>query len=187
MRIRYDSAVDALSVIFREGTVTTRELAEGIVAEYDAQGQLAGLQILDVIKRFGDPTPLQQVLLQGLGPVAPFAVDPNCQRFADMASVTSGHIRLDDQGRAWIDNTNVKVIEVVLDHVGWALSPEAIHRQYPHLSLAQIHAALAYYYDHKADFDAEMERQEREYQALRAAQGNATPLHRKLLEAGRLP
>ena len=36
MRIRYDPEVDALSVVFRETTVTTKELAEGIVGEYDA-------------------------------------------------------------------------------------------------------------------------------------------------------
>jgi hypothetical protein len=29
---------------------------------------------------------------------------------------TVPHIRLDEQGRPWVDDTNVKVIEVVLDH-----------------------------------------------------------------------
>jgi hypothetical protein len=31
----------------------------------------------------------------------------------------TAHIVLDDRGRGWIDDTNVKVIEVVLDKVGW--------------------------------------------------------------------
>lgn len=71
MRIRYDSEVDALSISFRDTTVTTQELAEGIAAEYDAQGQLVGLEILDAAKRLGEPSPMQQIILEGLGPALP--------------------------------------------------------------------------------------------------------------------
>lgn len=67
MKLRYDPEVDALSIIFRETTVTTAALAEGISAEYDAQGQLVGLEVLDATQRFGDPSVLQQVTLEGLG------------------------------------------------------------------------------------------------------------------------
>jgi uncharacterized protein YuzE len=75
MRIRYDPEVDALSVVFREATVTTKELAEGIVAEYDAQNRLVGLEILDAGSRFGDPSALREVTLEGLALAAPLA-DP---------------------------------------------------------------------------------------------------------------
>ncbi len=68
MRITYDAEVDALSIIFRETTVTTKHLAEGIAADYDAQGRLAGIEILDALKRFGDSQTLRQVVLEGLGP-----------------------------------------------------------------------------------------------------------------------
>jgi uncharacterized protein YuzE len=71
MRIRYDAEVDALSISFRETTVTTQELAEGIAAEYDAQGHLVGLEILDAARRFGDPSTFQQIVLEGLGPIQP--------------------------------------------------------------------------------------------------------------------
>ena len=70
MRISYDPEVDALSISFRDTTVTTQELADGITGEYDAQGQLVGLEILDATKRFGDPSTLQQVILEGVGPSA---------------------------------------------------------------------------------------------------------------------
>ncbi len=70
MRISYDSEVDALSIIFRETTVTTKPIAEGIAAEYDVDGQLVGLEILDAIKRFGGRETLRQVVLEGLGPTA---------------------------------------------------------------------------------------------------------------------
>jgi hypothetical protein len=40
-------------------------------AQYDAQGLLVGLEILDATKRFGDPSTLQQVVLEGIGPSVP--------------------------------------------------------------------------------------------------------------------
>jgi uncharacterized protein (DUF433 family) len=82
------------------------------------------------------------------------------------------HIYLDDRGRAWIDDTNTKVIEVVLDKLAYNSTPEVMHEQLPHLSLVQIHAALAYYYDHKQEIDAEIEKGDREYEAMRAANPN---------------
>lgn len=68
MRISYDSEVDALSIRFRDTTVTTRELAEGIAADYDADGRLVGLEVLDVAGRVGGPSPFQQIILEGIGP-----------------------------------------------------------------------------------------------------------------------
>ena len=79
-----------------------------------------------------------------------------------MSILAPSHIRRDDHGVAWIDDTNVKVIEVVLDRVAYGWGPEEIHFQHPALSLAQIHAALAYYYDHQAELGAEIARQSAE-------------------------
>ena len=70
MKIRYDSEVDALSIVFRETTVTTKQIAEGIAAEYDATGLLVGLEILDAVKRFGGRETLRQVILEEIGPGA---------------------------------------------------------------------------------------------------------------------
>lgn len=66
------------------------------------------------------------------------------------------HIHLDENGRAWIDETNTKVIEVVLDHLAYGWTPEEMHLQHPHLSVAQLYAALAYYHEHRAAIDAEI-------------------------------
>ena len=82
---------------------------------------------------------------------------------------TAPHIRLDAQERPWIDDTNVKVIEVVLDHLAYGWNAETIHENHPHLSLAQVYAALAWYYDHQVEMDGEIERQEERIRALRAA------------------
>ena len=62
------------------------------------------------------------------------------------------HIHRDERGIAWIDDSNVKVVEIVLDHLQ-GQSAEDIRADYPHLALAQIHAALAYYYDHQPEID----------------------------------
>jgi uncharacterized protein YuzE len=71
MKISYDPEVDALSITFRETTVTTKHLGEGIAADYDSEGRLAGLEILDAVRRFGGRDTLRQVVIEGIGPSAP--------------------------------------------------------------------------------------------------------------------
>ena len=66
MKLRYDPEVDALSLVFRETTVSTKHLAEGIAADYDAEGRLAGLEILDAQKRFGGREKIEKVVLEGI-------------------------------------------------------------------------------------------------------------------------
>ena len=53
MKITYDREVDALYIRFVETTVTTKHLAEGIAADYDADGRLAGIEILDAVTKCG--------------------------------------------------------------------------------------------------------------------------------------
>ena len=84
------------------------------------------------------------------------------------------HIHLDSRGVAWVDNTNTKVKEIVLDKLSDGSSPEEMHQQHPHLSLAQIHAALAYYYDHQEKIDAQIAEDLREIEKLRAASKQPT-------------
>lgn len=95
------------------------------------------------------------------------------------------HIRQDDRGVAWIDDTNVKVIEVILDRLAYGWSPEEIHFQHPGLSLAQIHAALAFYYDHQSELDAQIAGQEQEAQRLRQEAADS-PLIARLKASGLL-
>lgn len=102
-----------------------------------------------------------------------------------MSSVATTHIEIDERGVAWITDANTKVIEVVLDRVAYGWSPEEIHFQHPTLSLAQIHAALTYYYDHQAELDAEIMRQLKEVEALAEA-AKDSPGRRRLREKGLL-
>jgi uncharacterized protein YuzE len=66
VRISYDRDVDALSIFFLETTVTTHELGDGIAAEYDAEGRLAGIEILDAARRLGGPSALDRLTVEGI-------------------------------------------------------------------------------------------------------------------------
>ena len=56
-----------------------------------------------------------------------------------------------------IAGTTIKIVELVLDHTAYGWSPEELHLQHPHLSLGQIHSALAYYWDHQQEVDQDIE------------------------------
>src|SRR5215467_11700686 len=103
-----------------------------------------------------------------------------------MPTTTTAHIQLDERGVAWIDDTNTKVIEVVLDKLAYGLSPEEIHHEHPHLSLAQIYAALTYYYDHQTEIDATIARQVQSVEEL-AGQAEDSPARKRLRALGKLP
>jgi uncharacterized protein (DUF433 family) len=55
-------------------------------------------------------------------------------------------------GRPYIIGTSVTVADVVIAHVYHRLDADGIADWY-NLTLAQTHAALAYYYDHQAETD----------------------------------
>ena len=101
-------------------------------------------------------------------------------------SVTAtAHIHLDDRGVAWIDDRNVKVIEVALDMISHGATAEHIYDLHDgYLSMSQIHAALSYYFDHQPEFDAEIERQVAEDKVARTAAMNS-PVRAKLRALGR--
>ena len=105
-----------------------------------------------------------------------------------MSSVSSPvtHIRVDAQGCAWIEGTGIKVVEVALDRLADGLSPEEICLQHHGLlTLAQVHAALAYYYDHQQQLDAEIESQVQRVDGLRAKAGES-PVVQRLKAKGKL-
>jgi uncharacterized protein (DUF433 family) len=57
-------------------------------------------------------------------------------------------------GKACIDQTRICVNNVVFLHRE-GKTPEQILIEYPDLNLAQVHAALTYYYDHRDEIEAE--------------------------------
>ncbi len=67
MRITYDKEADALRIIFRETTVTTKELGDGIALDFDSDGKIAGIEVLDAVSRLGEKDTLKKVVLEGIG------------------------------------------------------------------------------------------------------------------------
>jgi uncharacterized protein (DUF433 family) len=103
-----------------------------------------------------------------------------------MSTVSSSHVHLDERGVAWIDDTNIKVVEVALEQIAHGSSPEEICEQHNgYLMMAQIHAALTHYYDHQSEYDEQIERQLREYEKSHAAFQDS-PGRRRLRALGKL-
>ena len=50
----------------------------------------------------------------------------------------------------------IRVAQIAADHIGNGWSAEEIIRQYPHLTAAEVHSALGYYYDHQDEITAEL-------------------------------
>ena len=68
----------------------------------------------------------------------------------------------------------MKVVELVLNHREYGWSPEELQLHHPYLTMGQIHSALGFYWDNRAEMDADIERRFERTEALRAAApGNA--------------
>jgi uncharacterized protein (DUF433 family) len=87
-----------------------------------------------------------------------------------MPATAYAHIEIRN-GVPYLEGTQTKVVEVALDQIGSGWDALAIHEQHPHLSLGQIHSALAYYHDHKAELDQDIERRARQAEELRSQVG----------------
>ncbi len=95
------------------------------------------------------------------------------------------HIVLDDRSRPIITGTNMKVVELVEEHLAYGWSPDELRYQHPYLTLGQFYSALAYYADHQEEIDREIEQNLAEYERLRAA-SRPSPLIEKLKAQGLL-
>ena len=51
-------------------------------------------------------------------------------------------------GKPRIAGTRIRVQDIYICHELHGMSPDEIVDAYPHITLADVHAALAYYYDH---------------------------------------
>jgi uncharacterized protein (DUF433 family) len=102
-----------------------------------------------------------------------------------MVVAMDGLIAVDDHGIPRIAGSRSRVVDVVQDQQVHGWTAEQIREQHPHLSLAQIHAALAYYHSHKAELDEAIERGLRTGDELRAAAGES-PVARRLRSEGLL-
>ncbi|WP_420267217.1 DUF2283 domain-containing protein [Candidatus Magnetominusculus dajiuhuensis] len=66
MRITYAPEADALYIRFIETTVTTEHVAEGIAVDYDVEGRIAGIEILDAVTLVGSKDVFEKITLEDL-------------------------------------------------------------------------------------------------------------------------
>jgi uncharacterized protein YuzE len=62
MRVRVDQGADAVTLILTDRPIeASEEVADGIIVDYDAEGRIVGIEILDASKRTDDPGALKHI------------------------------------------------------------------------------------------------------------------------------
>lgn len=98
---------------------------------------------------------------------------------ATAPTVNYPHIDYDAQGAPFVAGTTMKVVEIVMAQRAHGWSPEELCFQFPHLSMADIHAALAYYWDHELEINQDIESRTRLVDESRR-QSASSPLGQRL-------
>lgn len=63
-------------------------------------------------------------------------------------------------GKPIIAGTRIKVAQIAVEYEMMGLTPDQIIDAHPHLTLAQVHDALSYYYDNIKELNAEIKAEE---------------------------
>jgi uncharacterized protein (DUF433 family) len=80
-----------------------------------------------------------------------------------MESVISEHIEITPGmcgGRPHIAGHRIRVQDIVVWHERMGLSPDEIVSEYPGITLGDVYAALAYYYDHMEEIRQQIQQDE---------------------------
>lgn len=98
--------------------------------------------------------------------------------------ITPQHIEIDaDTGRPCVAGTGIRVWDVYCLHERQGKTVDEVVAAFPHLTLADVHAALAYYWDNHEEIDRQMREADEFVAGLKAASGPG-PLARKLASRG---
>jgi uncharacterized protein (DUF433 family) len=81
-------------------------------------------------------------------------------------------------GRACIAGHRVRVADVVAWHERRGYSPDEVLALFPGIGLGDVHAALAYYFDHRDEIDADLRADES--LSLAAGAAHASKLRERL-------
>ena len=92
------------------------------------------------------------------------------------------HIDHDARGVPVLAGTTMKVVELVMAQRAHGWSAEELSFQFPQLSMGQIHAALAYYWDNRDKLDADIDGRSAVAAKLRSDAG-PSPLAERLAAA----
>ena len=98
-------------------------------------------------------------------PIATTYVETRCNR--------------DGEARAYLSGTRIRVQDIYVLSEFQGKTPDEIVSAYPQLSLAQVHAALAYYFDHMDEIRDEIRQDQDFVEKFRQMTGPG-PLEEKL-------
>lgn len=108
-----------------------------------------------------EPTTIQSPSLPAPDPVA--APAPDRVRIVSTPGTCGGRPR--------IDGHRITVEDVAIWHERMGMSPDEIVSAHPTISLSDVHAALAYYYENRERIDAEIAEGRRFVEAMKARAG----------------
>lgn len=74
-------------------------------------------------------------------------------------------------GRPRIDGHRIQVEDIAIWHERMGMSPDQIVSEHPSITLADVHAALAYYYENRERIDADIEAAKQYAEEMRAKAG----------------
>lgn len=66
MKVRYDKEADVLYIEIKDTTVTTKRLDQDIAVDYDASGEIAGIEVLSASKRLATKEELPRIALENV-------------------------------------------------------------------------------------------------------------------------
>ena len=98
-----------------------------------------------------------------------------------MTKVISEHIEITSRicgGKPHIAGHRIKVQDIAIWYEEMNLSPQQIVDRYPTITLSDVHAALAYYYDHKQEIQQQIEEDEALEAEMRASIPSKLPNNR---------
>lgn len=95
------------------------------------------------------------------------------------------HVVLDECNVPVVAGTTMKVVELVEAQIAYGWSPEELHLNHRYLTMSQIHSALAYYWDHKAELDTDINQRE-QYVKQAEQEAGESPFVRRLRAQGLL-
>ena len=55
-----------------------------------------------------------------------------------------------------VAGTRVRIVDIAVEYEYLNCSPDEIINAHPHLKLEQVHDALSYYYEHRAEMDSKI-------------------------------
>ena len=92
-------------------------------------------------------------------------MEPVIQNYIDVRTTRGG------EDKAFVAGTRISVQDIYIWHELRGSTPDEIVTSYPHLTLAQVHAALTYFYEHSDEIREQL-RSEKEFaESMEAAQG----------------